>query len=110
YVDQETPYFTEYAKQYTDLPFLVLLDKKKGGYRSDRFLRASDLSDEHQLGDWKTVVWDENSNRPVIPNGSQGFRWDEGSRRNLDLTLENGTVINPKLSFLDVKDGVAMVE
>lgn len=110
YVDQETPYFTEYAKQYTDLPFLVLLDKKKGGYRSDRFLRASDLSDEHQLGDWKTVVWDENSNRPVIPNGSQGFRWDEGSRWNLDLTLENGTVINPKLSFLDVKDGVAMVE
>ncbi len=23
YVDKETPYFTDYAKQYTDLPFLL---------------------------------------------------------------------------------------
>ena len=43
YVDKETPYFMEYAKQYTDLPFLVTLNRRwRDSYRSDRFLRASD--------------------------------------------------------------------
>jgi nitrate reductase alpha subunit len=28
YVDKETPYFTEYAKQYTNLPFLVVLGQR----------------------------------------------------------------------------------
>ncbi|WP_144490196.1 molybdopterin-dependent oxidoreductase, partial [Bacillus thuringiensis] len=56
YVDKETPYFIEYVKQYTDLPYLVILDKKNDSYRSDRFLRASDFSNEYELGEWKTVV------------------------------------------------------
>ena len=54
YVDQETPYFSGYAKQYTDLPYLVTLTKKNGSYRSDRFLRASDISDQEE--DRKSVV------------------------------------------------------
>ena len=29
YVDKETPYFIEYAKQYTDLPFLIMLTKNR---------------------------------------------------------------------------------
>ncbi|ULT59318.1 nitrate reductase subunit alpha [Neobacillus drentensis] len=105
YVDKETPYFLEYAKQYTDLPFLITLSKKEETYRSDRFLRASDLSDQTELGEWKTVVWDETTDDFAIPNGSEGFRWDNGKEWNLDLYQ-----INPKMSFLDDSDETAMVE
>ncbi|PGS78524.1 nitrate reductase subunit alpha [Bacillus cereus] len=110
YVDKETPYFIEYAKQYTDLPYLIILIKKSDSYRSDRFLRGSDLSNEHELGEWKTVVWDSNTNDFSIPNGSQGSRWDKDAKWNLDLKNEDGTEINPKLSFLDAADEIAMVE
>jgi nitrate reductase / nitrite oxidoreductase, alpha subunit len=107
YVDKETPYFMEYAKTYTDLPFLITLNRQSTGdiYRSDRFLRASDLSNQQELGEWKTVVWDEVTNGPAIPNGSQGFRWDSGKDWNLELGE-----MNPKLSFMNDSDGVAMVE
>lgn len=105
YVDKETPYFMEYAKQYTDLPFLVTLSKRDENFRSDRFLRASDLSDNTELGEWKTVVWDETTDHFAIPNGSEGFRWDKGNQWNLDLDH-----INPKMSFLNDSDATAMVE
>jgi nitrate reductase alpha subunit len=105
YVDKETPYFMEYAKQYTDLPYLITLSKRNENYRSDRFLRASDLSDQEELGEWKTVVWDETADNFAIPNGSEGFRWDNGNQWNLDLYN-----INPKMSFLDDSDDTAMVE
>ncbi len=110
YVDKETPYFMDYAKQYTDLPYLVILDKKNDSYRSERFLRASDFSNEYELGEWKTVVWDGNTDNLSIPNGSQGSRWDKGDKWNLDLKNEDGTEINPKLSFLGEADEIAMVE
>ncbi|TDK62987.1 nitrate reductase subunit alpha [Bacillus salipaludis] len=105
YVDKETPYFLEYAKQYTDLPFLITLNKKNENYRSDRFLRASDLSDQEELGDWKTVVWDETTDNFAIPNGSEGFRWDKGNQWNLDLYN-----INPRMSFLEDSEERVMVE
>ncbi|MDM5189126.1 nitrate reductase subunit alpha [Bacillus sp. DX4.1] len=110
YVDKETPYFIDYAKQYTDLPYLVILNKKNDSYRSDRFLRASDFSDQYELGEWKTVVWDDNTNSFSVPNGSQGSRWDKGNKWNLDLKNEDGIEINPKLSFLNEADEIAMVE
>ncbi|WP_395947500.1 molybdopterin-dependent oxidoreductase [Bacillus sp. X1(2014)] len=100
YVDKQTPYFFDYAKKYTDLPYLVLLTKKDGGFRSDRFLRASDISQDEKLAEWKTVVWDENLKNFVIPNGSQGFHWDEGKKWSLDMTAEDGSEISPLLSFL----------
>ncbi|WP_040204601.1 nitrate reductase subunit alpha [Neobacillus jeddahensis] len=105
YVDKETPYFLEYAKQYTDLPFLITLSKKDANFRSDRFLRASDLSEQTELGEWKTVVWDETSDDFAIPNGSEGFRWDNGKEWNLDLYQ-----INPKMSFLDDSDDTVEVD
>src|SRR5699024_7161929 len=97
YVNKETPYFIDYVKQFNDLPFLVLLDEKEDEYRTDRFLRSSDLNDSQELGEWKTVVWDEQTHQLEVPNGSQGFRWDEGSKWNLQLDKEDGTTINPQL-------------
>lgn len=99
YVNKETPYFTDYVKKFTDLPFLVLIDETDKGVQSGRFLRASDLSDEQDLGDWKTVVWDKKSARPAVPNGSMGFRYDDTNQWNLDLNE-----IEPELSLLKNAD------
>ena len=35
--------FVNYAKQYTDMPFVLMLDEDENGYKAGRFLRASDL-------------------------------------------------------------------
>src|SRR5690625_607583 len=109
YVKKEVPYFLYYVKKYTDLPFLVIVDEDEGKYRSDRFLRSSDLHDDEILGEWKTVVWDEVTGKLVVPNGSQGYRWDESDKWNLELEREDGTRIDPQLSFIDASDEVALV-
>lgn len=45
FVDRETPYFTDYVKTYTDLPYLVKLDDAGGGtYTAGKFLTAADLA------------------------------------------------------------------
>ena len=94
YADKSEPFFADYARAYTDLPFLVMLRENDGRYAFDRFLRASDISDE-PLGEWKTVVFDERSRKPIVPNGSIGFRYDNSGKWNLEL---GGTV--PALSVL----------
>jgi nitrate reductase alpha subunit len=88
FVDRTVPYFDGYVRQYTDLPFLVTLREHAPGiYAGDRFLRASDLGDESENAEWKTVVLDEVTGNPVVPNGTMGERWGEmgEGRWNLDL-------------------------
>lgn len=109
YVNQETPYFTEYVKKYTDLPFLVALKEDEGEIRSDKFLRATDIGDDQALGEWKTVVWDQETDDFAVPKGSQGFRWDQGNQWNLNLDKEDGSKINPMLSFIDNADEITIV-
>ncbi|MEX2415550.1 MAG: nitrate reductase subunit alpha [Paenibacillaceae bacterium] len=111
YVDRETPYFIDYAKTFTDLPFLVTLtgDEEKG-MRSDLFLRVGDVNSDHELGEWKTTVWDASSDQLAVPNGSQGFRWDKSSQWNLDMQTGEGDKIDPRLSFIDCADEIVMLE
>ncbi|WP_026905820.1 nitrate reductase subunit alpha [Paucisalibacillus globulus] len=109
YVKKQTPYFMDYVKQYTDLPFLIMLKDHHGEVRTDRFLRSSDFHDGENLGEWKTVIWNEVTNQIETPNGSQGFRWDGGNKWNLDLENEDGTNIKPRLSFLETSDSIAQV-
>ena len=75
YVDRQVPYFERYARENTDLPFLVTLRENGDGWVADRFLRASDLGETSENAEWKTVFLDEGTNEPVVPNGSIGFRW-----------------------------------
>ncbi|WP_138417519.1 nitrate reductase subunit alpha [Aquibacillus sediminis] len=110
YVDNPTPYFMDYAKKFTDLPFLVTVDQKNGEYRSGRFLHAADLNNDHELGEWKTVVWDANTNNFAVPNGTQGHRWDGDNKWNLQLEKDDGTMINPELSFLPMSDETVKME
>lgn len=98
YHERQEPMFLNYAKQYTDMPFLILLDEYEGGYKAGRFLRASDLGDASQHAEWKPVIIDENTNEIIVPNGTMGQRWEQDKKWNLILEREDGSVIAPALS------------
>lgn len=113
FLDQQDPYFAEYARKYTDLPMQVMLRKQGDHYVSDRFLRASDLDDnlgEDNNPEWKTIVYDENSQSLVAPNGSIGFRWGEDGRWNLlPKNAQDQSEINAQLSCLGAEDEIVEV-
>jgi len=113
YIDKQDPYFSEYARKYTDLPIQVMLRQHGEGYVSDRCLRASDLDGalgETNNPDWKTIIYDEKSSSFVVPNGSIGFRWGEEGKWNLlPKNAANQQEILAELSCIDSKDDVASV-
>lgn len=100
YLDRRSEYFSEYAKRFTDLPFLVMLKKRGDRYVPDRFLRASDLDPAVKNGEWKTVVCDSKTKRLVTPNGSVGFRWGEPEHWNLHMRdSADDSDVDPLLSM-----------
>src|SRR6185437_8096460 len=52
YVERETPYFTDYVRRYTDLPFLVTLKQHGDAWISDRMLNAEDAGIQTNLSEW----------------------------------------------------------
>ncbi|MEU0217038.1 nitrate reductase subunit alpha, partial [Streptomyces sp. NPDC006265] len=93
FVERATPYFTDYVKKYTDLPFLVALDEvegEPGTYRPGKFLTAADLGGEYaeaEHAQFRTVLLDAATRQPVVPNGTLGDRYGESGagKWNLDL-------------------------
>ncbi|RTL46920.1 nitrate reductase subunit alpha [Variovorax gossypii] len=114
YFKQRSPYFDDYARRYTDLPLLVMLEERTlpDGRKTrlpGRYLRASDLAG--QMGqannpEWKTLAYDD-SGRLVLPNGSIGFRWgaegrDDTGKWNLEAKeAEGGGDVRLKLSLAE---------
>jgi nitrate reductase alpha subunit len=90
YADRETPYFTDYVKRYTNLPFLVVLESDGDSYQMGRFVRASDLAEYagEENADWKLVMTDAQGALHV-PTGSIGFRWEKEPTGNWNLQLKN---------------------
>ena len=97
YVESRRRTSTGTRKKRTDLPFLVTLRERDGAYVADRFLRASDLGEHPENAEWKTVVLDEATGEPVVPNGSLGFRYGEEGEGKWNLELGE---IEPRLSLL----------
>jgi nitrate reductase alpha subunit len=103
YAQRQVPFFTEYARKYTDLPFLVKLSEKEGVWKQGEFLRASEIERcaglEH--GDWTLCVADQ-AGEVRVPNGSLGSRWTkEEGNWNLDMRdLVDGTDIDCCLTLL----------
>ncbi|MFD0317886.1 nitrate reductase subunit alpha [Streptomyces flavalbus] len=88
FVDRATPYFTDYVKRFTDLPFLVTLDEREPGtYTPGKFLTAADLGGGEEHAEFRTVLLDAATGAPVVPNGTLGDRFsDAGAGKwNLDL-------------------------
>jgi nitrate reductase / nitrite oxidoreductase, alpha subunit len=90
FVDRQVPYFSQYVSRYTDLPFLVRLEKRDGRYFAAKFLTAEDLGGTQAASEnaaFKTVLLDSATELPVVPNGSMGHRYGDAGvgKWNLDL-------------------------
>ncbi|MCF8302407.1 MAG: nitrate reductase subunit alpha [Bacteroidales bacterium] len=113
YLDKKTPYFEEYARQYTDLPFLVKIEKMNDRFVPGNVVRANDFKNDlnvEKSPEWKPVLFDENSAGFAIPNGTIGSRWDKSSKWNLELKdVRSGKEIAPQLSVIDDYDELAEV-
>ena len=115
HVDTPSQYFSEYLRQYSDMPMLVLLDAHEGNtLKTGRFLRASDISgklQQDQNPDWKTLAYDENTGDQItVPNGSIGFRWDKSGKWNLEAKDANkNSATKLRLSLKDQHDGLVDV-
>jgi nitrate reductase alpha subunit len=79
HADRQTPYFQEYCRNNTDLPFLVRLELQGGRLVPTRALRSSDFADnlgQETNAEWKPVALAETADGLAVPRGSIGFRWD----------------------------------
>jgi nitrate reductase alpha subunit len=98
FVNRSVPYFTDYVKRYTDLPFLVRLRQHGDAYLPDKFLTAADLpgqeATEHAA--FKTVLLDSATGAPVVPGGSLGFRYGDAGAGHWNLDLGD---VDPLLSL-----------
>ncbi|ANU10615.1 nitrate reductase Z subunit alpha [Planococcus antarcticus DSM 14505] len=98
YQQRQEPMFINYAKQFTDMPFMILLDPHEDTLKGGRFLRASDLGDTSQHAEWKPVIFDEVADKLIVPNGTMGQRWEEDKKWNLILENEDGSKVEPAMS------------
>ncbi len=106
FVERQCDYFVRYVKQFTDLSFLVRLDKHESGFSPGPFLKSSDLNSGEINAQWKTIMFDTHTQKFVVPNGSIGFRWSNEGRWNLHLNdPNNGLFIDPALSLAKSNDG-----
>ena len=111
HVDRQTPYFTDYCRKYSDMPFLVRLIEQDGRYVPERFLRASDFTGtlgEANNPEWKTVAFDELTDQVVAPQGSIGFRWGEKGEWNLEERAAEASV-SLAMSMMEKRDDVLSV-
>ncbi|MBN8505942.1 MAG: nitrate reductase subunit alpha [Burkholderiales bacterium] len=121
YFDKRSSYFDDYARRFTDMPLLVMLQEQQlpDGRKvlaPQRYVRASDFDgqlDQVNNPEWKTVAFDT-SGRVVLPNGSIGFRWGAEGRAdqgkwNLEAKEAQGDAeVKLKLSVLE--DGAQVHE
>ncbi|MCF7805154.1 MAG: nitrate reductase subunit alpha [Candidatus Marinimicrobia bacterium] len=110
---KQTSYFQDYIKRYSDSPFLVEMSKDGDHFEAGQLLRAGRLSQytDEENEEWKFLMWDEEENRPKMPMGSSGHRWEEaGGKWNLKLEDgKDGSKIHPQLTFLDDSENTASV-
>lgn len=102
FVEREVPFFTDYVRQYTDLPFLVTLERRDDGTLTpSKFLTAKDIPAESLAEDaaFRTVLFDKKASRPAVPNGSMGFRYSGSGEGKWNLDLAG---IEPALSLREV--------
>ena len=109
FVEREVPFFSDYVRQYTDLPFLVRLERRNDGTLTpSKFLTARDIPAESLAEDaaFRTVMFDKKAGRPAVPNGSMGFRYSGTGEGKWNLDLAG---IEPALSLREVSSASAEI-
>ena len=113
HIERRVPYFEDYCRRYTDMPFLVRLEPRGDAYVPGRFVRAADFADglgQANNPDWKTIAFDELSGQFVVPQGSIGFRWGEQGKWNIEhKNAADGAEVRLQLSAIDNRDAVLPV-
>ncbi len=106
HVNRRSEYFHSYVAQYTNLPFLVILDEEGDHYASGRFLRASDVAAyaDEELADWKLPCFDKQGELR-LPGGTLGFRWEEKNTGRWNLKNEDAVTAQPFDPLLTLMDG-----
>ncbi len=113
HLENTSKYFDDYTRTYTDMPFLVKLEKREGRLVAGRMLRAADFDnnlEQNENPEWKTICYDENTDNLVVPKGSIGFRWDKSKKWNIvpkDANTENE--IRPVKTLLGKEDDIVKV-
>ena len=113
HLQRQVPYFQDYVRRYTDMPFLVRLTERDGRFVPERLLRAAELPDalgESNNADWKTVAIDDSTGWLVAPLGSIGHRWGEAARWNLEEKDGQGRDIHLKLTLAGEDAEIAPVD
>jgi nitrate reductase alpha subunit len=112
HVDNPSQYFTDYCRQYSDMPLLVRLEKRADGRLvPERYLRAADLGGlgEANNPEWKTLAYDDATGEITVPNGSVGFRWGEKGKWNIEEKDSAGRETRLRLSLKDHADSIEAV-
>ncbi|OGQ26341.1 MAG: nitrate reductase subunit alpha [Deltaproteobacteria bacterium RIFCSPHIGHO2_02_FULL_50_15] len=111
--ERQIPYFMDYARQFTDLPFLVELTEDNGAFEAGQLLRANQIPpyEKEENGEWKLLMWDTKEQRPKMPKGSVGHRWGtQKGQWNLELKdAVEGSEIDPQLTFLKDHDQIVSI-
>lgn len=110
----KSTYFEEYCRKYTDMPFLIMLEKDEEGRTvATRTLRASDLEGDHgqtENAEWKPVLINDEDGSVQVPNGTVGSRWDKSGKWNLEQRAVDGQdEFKSTLSFLEKHDAVVEI-
>ena len=94
--DRQVPYFDNYVKTYTDLPFLVTLREHGQSHVPGGFLTAADLGRDVEAAAHSPVLLDAATAEPVLPNGTLSTRFTESGIGRWNLDLEG---VDPLLSL-----------
>ncbi|MBM0128161.1 nitrate reductase subunit alpha [Pimelobacter simplex] len=112
FVDSLPPFFADYNKRFTDLPYLVTLDPAPSDagdgttvYRPGKYLVAGDIDHpeggtENQM--WKPAVIEAGSGEVRIPRGAIGHRFGEEGVGQWNLDLGD---IDPALTLYPTAQG-----
>lgn len=106
---KKADYFIDYAKTYTDMPCLVIIEETDLGHTPGRFLRASDINEfsTEKNPEWKVIVYNNKTKNLCALKGSIGYRWDKSQLWNLKYDKEN---TDPSLSFIDGNDQILSIK
>ncbi|HET6634241.1 MAG TPA: nitrate reductase subunit alpha [Streptomyces sp.] len=97
--DRQVPAFADYARTFTDLPFLVRLTERGDAYLPDKFLTAADvegLEPAEEDAAFKPLLLDGRTGTPVAPGGTLGHRWNDADRGRWNLRLGG---VEPQLTL-----------
>ena len=81
---QRIPFFVDYVRHYTDLPFLVKLEERDGALVPGKNLTAADLGQDVENAAFKPVLLDGATDTVAVPHGFAGIPLRRRRRRQVE--------------------------